>query len=483
MVHIDDKTMQALVERAKAETAEVLERLEAMAEENRAAMTDTAQVLAAVAGKRAGAEDSFQESLSRAAREMLQPMDRAALATLSRIGGEKDIADAFDAAIAASAHAKTKYDEYLAENGGYDAHLSPLEKAKEGAGNLGLKLGELQAQLAGLRQDLSPVEGFAERYPGKAGLKTAEDAAYFDSKRGIAHVAALLFDSHYRQGRQLLAGYAAGGTMPEKLSAEALAVAGEAAAVEKERAVHQAVIDDKAPKIEKIRALGRLVQTKDEIRAVMAEAARRQLSQEAILNAAAVALKEYVDEDMLAAFVRIDALRQMENALSARHQALADADTGYEASLGRLREQAKWKSFSARDIGLDDAAAKTKEMTAQALQMARAAEKAMPQIDGFSARGPRRQLQMAAASMQSASLTQTLSAWMTVDMLSGENAVDAASLQGLMRVAPEAALEAGVELAAPAPAAPFVPDLRIAARTRKVEANATQSLGIFMAGI
>lgn len=227
--------------------------------DNEQAIAELQGAVRSVASDKAGLQETYQRGLDRYIGGLIHPMDSEALKKISYWmprssdnGYEaRDLEAEHRSRIAASQMAEIKLSGLTAANGSISQMAGKVEALNMQASDLGEVIVAARKAIERYEVKLAPVDTYNSRAAkqGKPQLN-AEGIHYFSSKKGLTHVFAYLFDSHYRQGRGLIKNFAGSETIPaaqqsltEQKAAFASAEQQKADVVEKRDAA-QAVLAD-----------------------------------------------------------------------------------------------------------------------------------------------------------------------------------------------------------------------------------------------
>lgn len=154
-----------------ARPREVRDTFQTLIEQNRTVISGIEVTMSRTADLRDEVGDVFKRQLESVAQRLMRGPDREALAVLASISGEKNIATAYDEAVAASENARAEYDAYVEKHGNTVELNSKLQEKTRELADINLKASVVEDALDGIKSDLSKAKIFMKDYPEKKAWK------------------------------------------------------------------------------------------------------------------------------------------------------------------------------------------------------------------------------------------------------------------------------------------------------------------------
>lgn len=160
-----------------------------------------------------GVEELYTRALGKFVDAQIRPLNSAVLQKLSGLTEVRNFEREFNDGIAAARAAEIRLNGLVATHGEPKVLKDKLQELSNESNILGGESLRLAEDIGRLKKSLRTVEGFNDtaRQSGKPAL-SADSIDYFSSKKGLAHVWAWMFDSHYRNGRAEIRAFAQQGT-------------------------------------------------------------------------------------------------------------------------------------------------------------------------------------------------------------------------------------------------------------------------------
>lgn len=378
---------------------EVRDTFETLISQNNAVITSLDATMSRTTSLRSDVERTLTAQLESIAARLMNPVNYEALDKLASISGAVNVGKAYDEAIAASAKARADYTTYSETNGDSITLNSKLQAKQKEVSDAELKNGEIKAALSGIHSQLAPTMQFMQKYPGKQGFVKQQDVDYFTSKSGIKHAWAWLTDSHYRQGRKLLQDYTARGVSTVDLWASEQAYVTEGEGLHSRIARLKDERDTLQRKGDEARRLLSLVIEDGEITYRMKKEIVSQLRDKATINRAVIMLPDYVSDNVLESWVKVDAYSRMNARLEGQKKGIQSVNNSLNKPMSKLNKAVRHNVTKDIRIDLKDTIAKVQTAQVASRHLATEVSKANGRIDAFSAKNPRTQLQAATAGL------------------------------------------------------------------------------------
>lgn len=185
---------------------DVKSEFETILNDNAKAVSQLQEALKSVETDKSNVQEIYTRALDRFVADILHPLDKAALKTLSSLTTDKrDFETQYNQARQDSSTADIRLNGLVATHGSVAQMNKTVAALNAAADTLKQDVQVARDHIEFYEQKLEPVDRFNRQAAasGKAELKEG-GIDYFSSKKGFGHVWAFVFDSHYRQGRGLI---------------------------------------------------------------------------------------------------------------------------------------------------------------------------------------------------------------------------------------------------------------------------------------
>ncbi len=185
---------------------EVKSEFETILNDNAKAVSQLQEALKSIETDKSNVQEIYTRALDRFVGDILHPLDKAALKTLSSLTTDKrDFEAQYNQARQDSSTADMRLNGLVATHGSVAQMNKTVVALNAVTETLTRETKVARDHILFYEKNLAPVDDFNKQAAaaGKAELKEG-GIDYFSSKKGFAHVWAFVFDSHYRQGRSLI---------------------------------------------------------------------------------------------------------------------------------------------------------------------------------------------------------------------------------------------------------------------------------------
>lgn len=447
---------------------QVSEGFQTLISDNSTVIAKLDETLQETARFRSQAEEDYGDKLSRYVANLMDPLDSQSLKVISGLaGGKVDLEQDYKDIMSSSKRAEQRIAALIMTNG-------EPEEIKAQIQSVEIKLKAAKTSETGLRTAIAAQTDKADEAiefnanavkAGKPQLSDAASYKYFSSKKWIAGIWARAFDSHYKQGRQLIEDFNKdfGKPVGDVLSEYA-----------KNKASHtQAVADVKSYGSKKetynsiileIATAQSKVIDETEAKSTLGSKIVVLLAKTPVFDAVAQALAGKMPEDIIESRAKIQAYRKIEDGLNVRKKTLTKASKELGQGVMKLREAVRRKpNMDIKKINLPKIQQGMKAQQVMGKQAAVEMRKANASIRSFKAANAPKQLRAqtaspAAASSSSSSYTPAtyspldlyvdMMVWhMIFDSVGAHSCPDTHTVNSVMGISENVASTGGIDLA------------------------------------
>ncbi len=255
------------------------------------------------------------------------------------------------------------HDQNAANNAAIGALVNrygPVDSIPAKLQDLGDKSFEMKAEYTCLRKEydnaienLNPVWIFDKEAGCKGKPLVSQDASYFSSKTGLSGFFARVFDSHYKQGRKLLAAFEKKGITiadtQSKFDQVARDLDKNKTAAEKNSFEQQALKE--APG--NIKKLNAKLKSDDQIQALVTNTIINDARDKSVFDALTAQFLSHVPEYLVEVRAKIDAYDKLEASAREKAKQLKEMAKPIESKLPKLKSAAGKPGATLKDIDLD----------------------------------------------------------------------------------------------------------------------------------
>lgn len=422
---------------------------------------------------RSEAEEDYGDKLSRYVANLMDPLDSPSLKIISGLaGGKVDLEQDYKDIMSSSKRAEQRIAALIMTNGEPEevkAQLDDVEKKLKTA-----KTSETSLRTAIASQTEKADEAIEfNATAAKAGKPQLSDAAsykYFSSKTWMAGLWARAFDSHYKQGRQLIEDF--NGTFDKPVGDVLKEYADNKASHTQTQATLKSLGSKKETYSGIISEMA-TVQTKivdeTEAKSTLGSKIVVLLAKTPVFEAVAKALAGKMPEDIIESRAKIQAYRKIEDGLNVRKQTLTKASKELGQGVTKLKEAVRRKpNMEIKKINLPKIQQGMKAQQVMGKQAAVEMRKANASIRSFKAANAPKQLRAQTASPAASSSLSPSSSYapstyspldMYVDMMVwhmifdsiGHSSPDTHTVNSVMGISENVASSGGIDLASLTP--------------------------------
>ena len=367
---------------------EVRDTFETLVSENGTVIRKLEETAMDARSKRLEAEDGYKEQLSQVMLSFFLPPDVQALKSLGVSTGF-DFNGQYSERVRSGAEAQRDFVSLTADYGGsVDGIKDKIESFERTLGTINKKKDVLGKAIKSREDDLKPVVDF-NKWARAEGSKTLEEGNfdYFDSRKGLSHVVAMVFDGHYRKGRGLIKKFRKSGTTitaAEKMLADDRRQYDEASDNGEKT---QRVIEKMNTTYKSVQVISARIESEDSIITDLSGKAIKMLDDPSVFNRSVLALNEKMPVSVVEVRAKIEGFKKIERGMQLRANSLRKASGQLERQLPKIRKGVRRNGSRKVSVDLDKVKKTFRAVQKSNAHTAGEMRKASASIGGYSSGG------------------------------------------------------------------------------------------------